>query len=65
MNDLRFPRGLYGVTPEWADADKLDHAVRAAARGATTKTLCARTGQADRRALSPSRQLGLGDPARA
>ena len=35
-NDLRFPRGLYGVTPEWADADRLDQAVRAAARGGMT-----------------------------
>jgi thiamine-phosphate pyrophosphorylase len=36
MNDLRFPRGLYGITPEWDDADRLDHAVRAAARGGMT-----------------------------
>lgn len=35
-NNLRFPRGLYGVTPEWADADKLDEAVSAAARGGMT-----------------------------
>jgi thiamine-phosphate pyrophosphorylase len=35
-NNLRFPRGLYGVTPEWTDADKLDQAVRAAARGGMT-----------------------------
>ena len=32
-NTLRFPRGLYGVTPDWTDAKKLDQAVRAAARG--------------------------------
>ena len=35
-NNLRFPRGLYGVTPEWSDADALDEAVRAAARGGMT-----------------------------
>ncbi|MFZ4711312.1 MAG: thiamine phosphate synthase, partial [Zwartia sp.] len=30
---LRFPVGLYGVTPEWDDANKLEYAVRAAAKG--------------------------------
>ena len=30
---LRFPSGLYGVTPEWNDANVLERAVRAAARG--------------------------------
>jgi len=30
---LRFPSGLYGVTPEWNDANTLEQAVRAAARG--------------------------------
>ena len=30
---LRFTPGLYGVTPEWNDASKLEAAVRAAARG--------------------------------
>ena len=30
---LRFPSGLYGVTPEWNDATTLEHAVRAAASG--------------------------------
>ncbi len=30
---LRFPVGLYGVTPEWNDANKLEYAVRAAAKG--------------------------------
>ena len=32
-NPLKFPTGLYGVTPEWDDAKRLEHAVRAAARG--------------------------------
>lgn len=30
---LRFPSGLYGVTPEWNDANTLEQAVRAATRG--------------------------------
>jgi thiamine-phosphate pyrophosphorylase len=30
---LRFPSGLYGVTPEWNDTNTLEQAVRAAARG--------------------------------
>jgi thiamine-phosphate pyrophosphorylase len=30
---LKFPAGLYGVTPEWEDAARLEDAVRAAARG--------------------------------
>lgn len=32
----RFPRGLYGITPEWADTDKLIAAVQAAAKGGMT-----------------------------
>jgi thiamine-phosphate pyrophosphorylase len=32
-SSLRFPRGLYGVTPEWDDTDKLLEAIRAAAAG--------------------------------
>jgi thiamine-phosphate pyrophosphorylase len=31
--ELRFPRGLYGVTPEWDDTDRLEQAVRQAAAG--------------------------------
>jgi thiamine-phosphate pyrophosphorylase len=30
---LRFPRGLYGVTPEWEDTDRLLQAISAAAQG--------------------------------
>ncbi len=30
---LKFPAGLYGVTPEWDDVSRLEDAVRAAARG--------------------------------
>jgi len=31
--NLKFPTGLYGVTPDWDDAARLEQAVRAAARG--------------------------------
>lgn len=30
---LRFPRGLYGITPEWDDTEKLLQAIRAAHEG--------------------------------
>jgi len=30
---LKFPRGLYGVTPDWTDADRLESAVRQAIAG--------------------------------
>ncbi|MEI2415218.1 thiamine phosphate synthase [Orrella sp. JC864] len=33
---LRFPRGLYGITPEWDDTGRLLQAIRAAARGGMT-----------------------------
>lgn len=33
MTPLRFPAGLYGVTPEWDDTDRLLAAVRQAAAG--------------------------------
>jgi thiamine-phosphate pyrophosphorylase len=33
QTNLKFPAGLYGVTPDWDDATRLEHAVRAAARG--------------------------------
>ncbi|EHK64659.1 thiamine phosphate synthase [Achromobacter arsenitoxydans] len=33
MKSLRFPAGLYGVTPEWDDTDRLLQAVRDAAAG--------------------------------
>lgn len=33
QTSLRFPTGLYGVTPDWDDPARLETAVRAAARG--------------------------------
>jgi len=30
---IKFPPGLYGVTPDWDDVERLEKAVRAAARG--------------------------------
>lgn len=35
-SSLRFPQGLYGVTPEWDDTDKLIEAITAAANGGMT-----------------------------
>lgn len=32
-NQLRFPRGLYGVSPEWSDTDKMLAALTSAAAG--------------------------------
>ncbi|SAI72705.1 thiamine-phosphate pyrophosphorylase [Bordetella ansorpii] len=66
MTVLRFPRGLYGVTPEWDDTDRLLLAVQqAAAGGMRTLQLrrkdvpdAARAAQA--RALAPlCRELGV------
>src|SRR5690606_35153847 len=34
--DLRFPRGLYGISPEWDDTDRLLVAIEAAASGGMT-----------------------------
>jgi len=36
MTPLRLPRGLYGVTPEWDDTDRLLRAVEQAAAGGMT-----------------------------
>ncbi|MFA7438262.1 thiamine phosphate synthase [Castellaniella sp.] len=33
MNPIRFPRGLYGVTPDWSDTDRLLEAIRQAHAG--------------------------------
>ncbi|MCD8517839.1 MAG: thiamine phosphate synthase [Burkholderiaceae bacterium] len=34
--DLRFPAGLYGVTPDWHDAGQLEQSIRQAAAGGMT-----------------------------
>lgn len=33
VQTLKFPRGLYGVTPDWSDASRLEQAIREAAAG--------------------------------
>jgi thiamine-phosphate pyrophosphorylase len=33
MRRPAFPKGLYGITPDWQDIEKLDHAIQAAAAG--------------------------------
>lgn len=63
---LRFPRGLYGVTPEWDDTERLLEGIGAAARGGMVavqwrrKTIAPndRLSQA-RRVAELCRQLGL------
>lgn len=35
-SSLRFPQGLYGITPEWDDTDRLLAAIEQAARGGMT-----------------------------
>lgn len=42
---LKFPAGLYGVTPEWDDGPRLEAAVRAAARGGMTSLQLRHKGQ--------------------
>lgn len=42
---LKFPAGLYGVTPEWDDHVKLDRAVRVAARGGMSSLQLRHKGQ--------------------
>lgn len=51
MNAPRFPRGLYGVTPEWDDTARLLDAVRQAAAGGM------RALQLRRKHLSPDARL--------
>lgn len=66
MTALRFPLGLYGVTPEWDDTDKLLDAVRLAAAGGMSalqlrrKTLAEAERAAQAKALAPlCRELGV------
>ncbi|MVW73387.1 thiamine phosphate synthase [Bordetella sp. 15P40C-2] len=66
MTTLRFPSGLYGVTPEWDDTDRLLAAVRAAAEGGMRalqlrrKNASAQQRAEQARALAPlCRELGV------
>ncbi|MFA5522147.1 MAG: thiamine phosphate synthase [Castellaniella sp.] len=65
-DSIRFPRGLYGITPEWDDTDRLLHAIDQAARGGMValqwrrKHLDAAQGLAQaRRIQDHCRQLGV------
>ncbi|HUH60291.1 MAG TPA: thiamine phosphate synthase [Candidimonas sp.] len=65
-DSLRFPRGLYGITPEWDDTDRLLDAVDAAFQGGMValqwrrKTCTPEAGLAQvRRVADHCRQLGL------
>ncbi|MEN5346984.1 thiamine phosphate synthase [Achromobacter mucicolens] len=66
MKSLRFPTGLYGVTPEWDDTDRLLQAVRDAAAGGMRslqlrrKNVPGAVRAAQARALAPlCRELGV------
>lgn len=66
MKPLRFPAGLYGVTPEWDDTDRLLQAVRDAAAGGMRALQLRRKNVPDAvraaqaRALAPlCRELGV------
>jgi thiamine-phosphate pyrophosphorylase len=66
MKALRFPAGLYGVTPEWDDTERLLRAVREAAAGGMRalqlrrKNVAREVRAAQARALAPlCRELGL------
>ncbi|MGS1105210.1 thiamine phosphate synthase [Achromobacter anxifer] len=66
MKALRFPTGLYGVTPEWDDTDRLLLAVRQAAAGGMRSLQLRRKNVPDAvraaqaRALAPlCRELGV------
>lgn len=54
---LRFPRGLYGVTPEWDDTQRLLAAVRAAAAGGMAALQWRRKTGAPRARLAQARAL--------
>ncbi len=66
MKALRFPAGLYGVTPEWDDTERLMRAVRQAADGGMRALQLRRKNVSDAvraeqaRALAPlCRELGV------
>lgn len=66
MKSIRFPAGLYGVTPEWDDTDRLLKAVRDAAAGGMRSLQLRRKNVPDAvraaqaRALAPlCRELGV------
>lgn len=54
---LRFPKGLYGVTPEWDDTDRLLDAIRAAARGGLAALQWRRKTAAPDARLAQARQV--------
>jgi len=57
MTALRFPRGLYGVTPEWDDTGKLLRAVRQAAAGGMRALQLRRKAISEERRAAQAREL--------
>ncbi|WP_199748601.1 thiamine phosphate synthase [Candidimonas sp. SYP-B2681] len=58
MSGLRFPRGLYGVTPEWSDTDRLLDAISAAASGGMVALQWRRKTATPEEGLAQVRQVG-------
>lgn len=56
--ELRFPKGLYGVTPEWDDTPKLLDAIKAAAAGGMSALQWRRKTVAPEAGLAQVRQVG-------
>ena len=56
--DLRFPKGLYGVTPEWDDTEKLLEAITAAAAGGMSALQWRRKNVTPATGLAQVRQVG-------
>ncbi|HLR12825.1 MAG TPA: thiamine phosphate synthase [Burkholderiaceae bacterium] len=55
--NLRFPRGLYGVTPEWEDTDRLLDAIAQAAAGGMVALQWRRKAIADDNRLAQARRV--------
>lgn len=56
-SDLRFPRGLYGLTPEWDDTDRLLQAIDQAAAGGMVALQWRRKTVESAAGLTQARQL--------
>lgn len=54
---LRFPRGLYGITPEWDDTDRLLRALEQAAKGGMVALQWRRKTAGANQALEQARQV--------
>lgn len=58
IQPIRFPRGLYGVTPDWSDTGRLLAAIRAAAQGGMTALQWRRKSGGHDERLAQAREVG-------